>query len=74
MIEEGVTLYETVDAQVLETSPGSCGVVNETPGRGCKPLILVNHVADAGVMGDGVIDGRGGVMLLGKDVSAWDLA
>ena len=25
-------------------------------------------------MGDGVIDGRGGVKLRGKNVSAWDLA
>jgi polygalacturonase len=74
VVDKGVTLYETVDPQVLEISPGSCGVVNKEPGRGCKPLISVSHVSGAGVMGDGVIDGRGGVKLLGKDVSAWDLA
>lgn len=74
VVEKGVTLYESIDAKVLETSPGSCGVVDTMPGRGCKPLISVSHVSGAGVMGDGVIDGRGGVKLLGKDVSAWDLA
>jgi polygalacturonase len=74
VIDKGVTLYESIDPKVLEMSPGSCGVVNNTPGRGCKPLITVSHVAGASVMGDGVIDGRGGVKLLGKDVSAWDLA
>jgi polygalacturonase len=74
VVDKGVTLFETVDARLLETSPGSCGVVNNLPGRGCKPLISVEHVAGAGVMGDGVIDGRGGVKLLGRDVSAWDLA
>jgi polygalacturonase len=41
---------------------------------GCRPLITADHVTGAGVMGDGVIDGRGGVKLLGKNVSAWDLA
>jgi polygalacturonase len=71
VVDKGVTLYES---KVLENSPGSCGVVNDTPGRGCKPLITVSHVSGAGVMGDGVIDGRGGVKLLGKGASAWDLA
>jgi polygalacturonase len=74
VIDKGVTLYESIDPQVLEVSPGSCGLVSTAPGRGCKPLISVSHVSGAGVMGDGVIDGRGGVKLLGKGVSAWDLA
>ena len=42
--------------------------------NGCKPLIAVNHVAGAGVMGDGTIDARGGSKLLNKNVSWWDLA
>lgn len=74
VVDKGVTLYESIDPKVLETSPGSCGVVSNTPGRGCKPLISVSHVSGAGVMGDGVIDGRGGVKMLGKNASAWDLA
>jgi polygalacturonase len=57
----------------METAPGSCGIVSTGPG-GCKPLISVSHVSGAGVMGDGVIDGRGGEKLLGKNKSAWDLA
>lgn len=73
-IDKGVTLYETIDPQMLELTPGSCGVVNNVPGRGCKPLISVSHVSSAGVMGDGVIDGRGGVKLLGEGVSSWELA
>jgi polygalacturonase len=74
VVDKGVTLYESVDPQVLQLSPGSCGMVSTTPGRGCRPLIAVNHVSGAGVMGEGVIDGRGGVELLGKNASAWDLA
>jgi polygalacturonase len=74
VVDKGVTLFETVDPTVMQMSPGSCGMVSTTPGRGCRPLISVSHVSGAGVMGDGVIDGRGGVKLLGKDASAWDLA
>ena len=74
VVGKGVTLYQTIDPQVLELSPGSCGLVSNAPGRGCKPLISVSHVSGAGVMGDGVIDGRGGMKLLGKGVSAWELA
>jgi polygalacturonase len=73
VVDKGTTLYETIDPKVMEISPGSCGVVNDLPGRGCKPLISASHVPGAGVMGDGVIDGRGGVKLLGKDMSAWQL-
>jgi polygalacturonase len=59
--------------KVLEISPGSCGIVSKDPGRGCKPLISVSHVSGAGIMGDGVIDGRGGENILGLTMSAWDL-
>jgi polygalacturonase len=74
VVDKGITLYESIDPQVLEMSPRSCGIVSNTPGRGCKPLITVSHVSGASIMGDGVIDGRGGVKLLGKKDSAWDLA
>jgi polygalacturonase len=74
LVDKGVTLYESVDPKILETSPGSCGLVSAAPGRGCKPLISVSHVAGAAVMGDGTIDGRGNVKLVGVGKSSWDLA
>jgi hypothetical protein len=58
VVNKGVTLFETLDPAAMEASPGSCGIVATTPGRGCKPLISVDNVSGAGVMGDGVIDGR----------------
>jgi polygalacturonase len=73
IVDKGATLFASRDAMLYEKSPGSCGLVNEL-GSGCKPLISAQHVAGAGVMGDGVIDGRGGEKLLGKDVTWWDLA
>jgi polygalacturonase len=73
VVDKGTTLFETLDPKVLEISPGSCGIVSKDPGRGCKPLISVSHVSGAGIMGDGVIDGRGGENILGLTMSAWDL-
>ena len=73
IVDKGATLFASRDPAVYEKAPGSCGLVSES-GSGCKPLIAAQHVSGAGVMGDGVIDGRGGEKLLGKDVTWWDLA
>jgi polygalacturonase len=73
IVDKGTTLFASRDPKVFEMSPGSCGLVDNKRG-GCKPLIHVLHARDAGVMGDGTIDGRGGDKMLGKDVSWWDLA
>lgn len=73
IVDKGVTLFASRDPAVYEKTPGSCGLVNDSP-NGCKPLISAQHVSGAGVMGDGVIDGRGGEKLLGKDVTWWNLA
>lgn len=73
LVDAGVTLFGSRDPRVYERRPGSCGIVDQG-GRGCRPLIGADGVADAAVMGDGVIDGRGGDKLLGQEVSWWDLA
>ncbi len=104
VIDKGVTLFASLDADVFAVSPGSCGKLGHfdpspaapaapappnpvaaagllppSPmGRGrmgsCKPMISADNITGAGIMGDGVIDARGGMKYLGKDVSAWDLA
>jgi polygalacturonase len=68
-------------------APGLCGTiaVGETPSvapapvrrpvrGGCRPLISVVDAKDVGIMGDGVIDGRGYAKILGKDYSWWEMA
>ncbi len=71
----GVTLFASRDPAVFAVSPGSCGIVSHGPGpRGCKPLISVDHAPNSGIMGDGVIDARGGEKMLGSQYSWWDLA
>jgi len=73
VVDKGATLFATLDPAVMAVSPGSCGIVSAERGAGCRPLISVSHISGAGIMGDGVIDGRGGENILGKNLSAWDL-
>jgi len=73
VVDKGVTLFASRDSALYEKTPGSCGLVNDS-GSGCKPLIAAQHISGAGIMGEGVIDGRGGEKILGKNVSWWDLA
>jgi polygalacturonase len=42
-------------------------------GRPCKPLISVTG-QNAAIMGDGIIDGRGGAVILGHDYTWWQMA
>ena len=73
LVDRGVTLYGSRDPVVYQRAPGSCGIVNnEAPG--CRPLIAVHNAPHAAVMGDGVIDGRGGASLLHGSVTWWQLA
>jgi polygalacturonase len=73
VVDSGATLFGSRDPRVYDVSPGSCGVLARN-GRGCRPLVLVEKAAHAGVMGPGTIDGRGWAPLLGQTVSWWDLA
>jgi len=71
----GVTLFASRNPALYAVSPGSCGIVSHDPGlRGCKPLIAVDQAPQSAIMGDGVIDGRGGETMLGSTYSWWDLA
>ncbi len=71
----GVTLFASRNPALYAVSPGSCGIVSHASDpSGCKPLISVDHAPNSGVMGDGVIDGRGGEKMLGSQSSWWNLA
>lgn len=73
LVDAGVTLFASRDPRLYDIAPGSCGTVDNR-GHGCKPLILADHAPDSAIMGNGVIDGRGGDSLLGRNQSWWDLA
>jgi len=73
LVDANTILYGSRNPRDYDITPGKCGTVDKT-GHGCKPLISADRVSGAAVMGDGVIDGRGGAPLLGQHVSWWDLA
>lgn len=73
VVDRGAYLYASRNPRDYDRKPGVCGTI--TPqGHGCKALISGDGVPDAGVMGDGVIDGRGGETMLGQGISWWNLA
>jgi len=79
VIDSGVTLYASRNAANYQVSgKPTCGTVASS-GGGCKPFITVNG-ANAGIMGtagsagQGLIDGRGDLDLVGQSVTWWDLA
>jgi polygalacturonase len=82
LVDKGVTLFGSRNPRDYDVVPGLCGTITEKKypytqgisGHACKPLIGGTNVADAAVMGDGIIDGRGGAKLLGQDISWWELA
>ncbi|MEI9978977.1 MAG: glycosyl hydrolase family 28 protein [Edaphobacter sp.] len=69
-------------------TPGLCGTIaagappavfpapqRPAPTRGgCRPFISIMDAKNVGIMGDGVIDGRGYAKILGKDYSWWEMA
>lgn len=78
LVDKGVTLYGSRNPAVYATAPGSCGVVNDLR-AGCRPLIHGGHVPHTAIMGDGVIDGRGGATMIDAQGQPqretwWDLA
>jgi polygalacturonase len=73
ILDRGVTLFASRDASLYDVRMGSCGVPNDVPAA-CKPLISANKADGAGIMGDGVIDGRGGEKILNRQVSWWEFA
>ncbi len=73
VVEPQVAMWGSRDPRNYDVAPGSCGIVGER-GPGCKPLLIAQDAPHAGIMGDGVIDARGGARLLlpgGKEGETW---
>ncbi len=72
LVDKGVTLFASRNpADYDVTAPGTCGTI---PAKGpCKAFITV-RAKNVGIMGDGIVNGRGGAKLLGQDISWWGLA
>ena len=72
LVDKGVTLFASRNPADYDMSgPETCGTI---PSKGpCKAFLTI-RAKNVGIMGDGVIDGRGGAKLLGQDISWWGLA
>lgn len=77
-IDKGVTLFASRDPKDYDTGEGDCGIANESSKKTCKPLIEAKDTKNAGIVGEGRIDGRGGSLLLSGDNAGkrswWDVA
>jgi polygalacturonase len=73
LVDQGAILFASRNPRDYDLKPGSCGILS-AHGHGCKALISGDRAPDAAVMGDGVIDGRGGAEIQGEKVSWWQLA
>ncbi len=84
VVDKNTALVASRDPRLYDLSPGACGIVS-AHGRGCRPLITGDGAVNAGIMGEGSIDARGGALLLphqlpdgsldvGMGETWWDLA
>jgi polygalacturonase len=73
-IDANTTLFASRNPRDYDVQGNSCGTDELDDSNGCKPLILVEKVSDVGIMGEGVIDGRGGEPMLGTTTTWWDVA
>lgn len=80
LVDAGVTVFGSrnpADYQSTATGVETCGTVG-TKGNGCNPLITASNTTGAGVMGYGIVNGRGGDKLLvngtTQTTSWWDIA
>jgi polygalacturonase len=84
-VGKGATLYASRDPGDFDY-PGAHGVCGSILPRdaqqgyvppkqaGCRPLVAIANASNAGVMGEGAIDGRGDKKLAGSDSSWWQRA
>ncbi|WP_057414930.1 glycoside hydrolase family 28 protein [Pseudomonas cannabina] len=76
-IDEGVTLFASRNPKDYDNGKGTCGVTTVANQDACSSLISAKNTHASGVIGKGVIDGRGGSLLTaGANAnlrSWWDL-
>lgn len=73
-VDAGTILFASRNPRDYDAKDNACGTDAHDDSGGCKSLINVEKVSDVGIVGDGVIDGRGGEPMLGSDQTWWDVA
>lgn len=77
-IDQGITLFASRNPADYDNGVGTCGTATAANTKSCLPLILAKGTTGSGIVGDGIIDGRGGsVITNGPNAglrSWWDVA
>ena len=77
-VDKGVTLFASRNPSDFDTGVGACGTATTAKTASCRPFISVNGSTGGGIVGTGMIDGRGGSLLTsGPNANAkswWDVA
>lgn len=73
LVDKHAILFASRNPRDYDIEPGVCGTVSPK-GHACKALLTGDHIDGAGIMGDGVIDGRGGAKLLNQNITWWEVA
>ena len=74
VVDHGAYLYASRNPRDYDRIPGACGAITTDGKRACAPFISAENAPGSGIMGDGIIDGRGGETMLGQSITWWDLA
>jgi polygalacturonase len=77
VVDGSAAVWGSRDPREYDVTPGSCAILTPEQGPrgpGCKPLILAEDAPHSGIMGEGVIDGRGGAKLFDLNETWWELA
>ena len=77
-IDTGITVFGSRNPADYDSGLGICGMANTNGSSSCYALFNGNHLTNSGIIGGGVIDGRGGAVL-SKGANAgirtwWDVA
>lgn len=72
LIDQNIHLVASNRPADYDEHPGSCGLT-ETSGGGCRPLVTADHADHSGIMGEGIIEGRGDQKMSGSDMSWWQM-
>lgn len=72
VLDKGVHLVASNDPKDYDKASGSCGLSTKG-GGGCRPLISAVRADHSGIMGEGVIEGRGDQKLKGIPLTWWEM-
>lgn len=72
VLGKGVHLVASNRPEDYARKPGSCGITT-AEGGGCRPLILIDHADHVGIMGEGIIEGRGDQIVPGTNMTWWQI-